>query len=248
MLEFRNVRFRYRKRPVLRGVSFTVPPHSLVALVGKSGAGKSTLFALAERFYDPQAGTILLHGRNTTELSRDHCRAQLALVEQDAPILHGTVRDNLTYAAPDATAHDIDRVVGLVQLTDLIDRLPGGLDSDVGDRGTRLSGGERQRIALARALLTRPSLLLLDEPTAQLDAINEAALTETLDSITAQCSVLVIAHRLTTIKNADRVVLLDAGRVTAQGTPADLLKTSRLYRRLASLQLTPPTPQQSSPL
>ncbi|GAB3001961.1 ABC transporter ATP-binding protein [Saccharothrix stipae] len=234
VLEFRDVRFRYRDRAVLRGVSFEVPPRSLVALAGRSGEGKSTVLALAERFYDPQDGSILLEGRDVRELSRTQCRARLAFVEQDTPVLHGTLRENIVYATPDADEAEVDRVVRLANLGDLLERLPAGLDSEVGDRGCTLSGGERQRVALARALLTRPSLLLLDEPTSQLDAVTESVLADTVARITAECALLVIAHRPSTLRNADRVVLLDGGRVVARGTPAQLLCDSELYRRLAT--------------
>lgn len=238
VLEFRHVRFRYRDRLVLDDVSFTVPPNSLVALVGKSGAGKSTAFALTERFYDPESGSIHLEGHDVARLGRSQCRSRLALVEQNAPILHGTLRDNITYAAPDATPADIDRVVHTTNLTDLLDRLPAGLDTEVGDRGCRLSGGERQRVVLARALLTRPALLLLDEPTSHLDAVNEAAVTEAIGRIKTECALLVIAHRLSTVRDADLVVVLAEGRVVAHGTPAELLHTSPTYRDLTGTPLT----------
>jgi ATP-binding cassette subfamily B protein/ATP-binding cassette subfamily C protein len=234
VLEFRDVRFQYPDRPVLRGVSFTVPPRSLVALAGRSGEGKSTILALVERFYDPQGGSILLEGRDVRELSRAQCRARLAFVEQNTPVLHGTLRDNITYADPGADVAEIDRVVRLADLGDLVARLPAGLDTEVGDRGCTLSGGERQRVALARALLTRPSLLLLDEPTSQLDAMTEAVLAETVARVAAECALLVIAHRPSTLRSADCVVLLDGGRVAARGTPAELLCDSELYRRLAT--------------
>lgn len=237
VLELRDVWFGYRHEPVLRGVSFTVTPCSQVALVGKSGVGKSTIFALIERFYDPARGSILLGGRQITELTRHECRSRIAFVEQSAPVLYGTLWDNLVYAAPDATTAEVEHVVRLLNLTEVVERLPQGMATQVGERGSRLSGGERQRVAIARALLTRPSLLLLDEPTASLDAINEAALARAIECIQQQCALLVIAHRLSTVRQADQIVLLEAGRVAATGSHEHLLDTCPLYHQLAAAQL-----------
>ncbi|WP_253668449.1 ABC transporter ATP-binding protein [Streptoalloteichus tenebrarius] len=218
-VEFRDVSFAYEpNRPVLRDVSFRVARNSHVALVGPSGAGKSTVFALIARFYDPQAGTILLDGRDTThEMTVEECRAAISLVEQSAPVMHGTVRENITYAKPDASDAEIARAVELASLDDLVRRLPQGLDTPVGEHGSALSGGEQQRVAIARALLPRPRLLLMDEPTSHLDAANEAALTRTIEQISGECTLLVIAHRPSTIRAADSVIVLDQGRVQATG-------------------------------
>lgn len=236
-LEFRDVWFRYRDRPVLRGVSFTLPPRSTTALVGVSGAGKSTIFGLIERFHDPEHGSILFEGRPFDALRRGECRARTALVDQNAPLLFGTLRDNLVYAAPEASTAEIEHVLGLVNLTELVERLPHGLATQVGERGTMLSGGEQQRIAIARALLTGPSLLLLDEPTSQLDAINEAALARTIAKLREECALLVIAHRMSTVCDADRILLLDGGAVVACGTHEELIDSNTLYRDLAVGQL-----------
>ncbi|WP_232840481.1 ABC transporter ATP-binding protein [Streptomyces sp. Go-475] len=233
LLAFRDVWFGYEPdRPVLRGVSFEVPEHAHVALIGSSGVGKSTVFALVERFYDPDRGRIEFDGRDVRAVGRAAHRARVGLVEQQAPVLYGTLRENLTYAVPDAPPEEVERVVGMVHLTDLVARLPQGLDTDAGEHGTALSGGERQRIAIARSLLARPRLLLLDEPTAHLDAVSEEALRRSIREVSAECTLLVIAHRMSTIRAADLVLVLDEGRVVAAGSHAHLAATSEHYRRL----------------
>ncbi|MFD7340265.1 ABC transporter ATP-binding protein [Streptomyces violascens] len=236
-LALREVHFGYLPgRPVLRGVSLSVPHRGQVALVGRSGAGKTTVFSLAARFYEPQAGALFFDGHPAPELTRRECRARIALVDQNTHVVHGTLWDNITYAMPGAEPAEVRRVLRLANLTDVVDRLPGGLSCVLGERGTTLSGGERQRIALARALLTRPSLLLLDEPTSHLDAINEAALSQVMRDIARRCALLVIAHRLSTVQNADRIYVLDAGRIIAAGTHEELLDRSATYRELADAQ------------
>jgi ABC-type multidrug transport system fused ATPase/permease subunit len=206
-------------------------------LIGVSGAGKSTIFALAERFYDPDRGQILLHGQDVRDLSLQECRSRIGLVEQHAPVLYGTLRENITYAAPDADEKEIQRALALANLTELVKRLPQGLDTDVGEHGGMLSGGERQRVAIARSLLARPGLLLLDEPTAHLDAENEAALSRAIDKVSSECALLVIAHRFSTVRAANRVVVLDSGRVVAVGTHEELLATSPYYGSIANRSL-----------
>ncbi|MFJ3160879.1 ABC transporter ATP-binding protein [Streptomyces kanasensis] len=241
VLALHDVHFAYTpERPVLRGVSLTVPPRRQVALVGTSGAGKSTLFALVARFYEPDAGTLSFDGVPAAELSRSDCRARIAVVDQNTHVVHGTLWDNITYGAPDAGEAEVRRVVDLARLGAVVERLPGGLRGTVGERGATLSGGERQRVAVARALLTRPSLLLLDEPTSHLDAVNEAALTGVLRDLARECAVLVIAHRLSTVQHADRIVVLDRGRVVATGPHDRLLVDSPVYRRLAAAQVLRP--------
>ncbi|MFM9499456.1 ABC transporter ATP-binding protein [Streptomyces galilaeus] len=240
-LAFRDVRFGYDPdRPVLRGVSFTVAQRQHVGLVGRSGAGKSTVFALVARFYEPDAGHVLFHRQPATELPRDACRRRIAVVDQNTHVVHGTLRDNIAYAVPDATEQEVRRVVQLARLEDVVDRLPGGLAAVIGERGSTLSGGERQRVALARALLARPALLLLDEPTSHLDAINESALTTVMKDVAQECALLVIAHRLSTVQHADRIVVLDDGRVAAEGSHEELLTASALYHELAASQMLRP--------
>ncbi|MFJ1996407.1 ABC transporter ATP-binding protein [Streptomyces asiaticus] len=237
-LAFENVDFDYPDgTPVLRGVSLDIPRGFRVALVGPSGAGKSTLLALAERFYEPTAGAVRLHGVDARELPLAVLRGQLGYVEQDAPALAGSLRDNLLLGAPGADDAALLRVLDAVNLCGLVHRTPQGLDTQVGDGGVLLSGGERQRLAIARVLLAAPPLLLLDEPTASLDARNEAALAEAIDSVSVNRTVLVVAHRLSTIVRSDLIVVLEEGRVVARGTHAELLDASPLYRELAGRQL-----------
>jgi ATP-binding cassette subfamily B protein len=240
-VEFRGVWFRYQRPQVgdwiHRDLSFRVPAGGVTAFVGPSGAGKSTIFALLERYYGPETGTIAVDGRNVRDWPVSQLRAAIGYVEQDAPVLAGSVRENLCLAAPNASPADVDAVVALTRLDALVERLPEGLDTLVGHRGTTLSGGERQRIAIARALLRRPRILLLDEATSQLDAVNEAALRELVEAVATTCTVMVVAHRLSTVVSADRIVVVDAGRVRAVGRHDQLLATDELYRELAATQL-----------
>lgn len=241
VLALRDLTFGYDPgRPVLRGVTLTVPHRRQTALVGRSGAGKSTVFALVARFYEPDSGTLLFDGRPATELTRAACRSRIAVVDQNTHVVHGTLRDNITYAVPDATEAEVRRVVELARLDDVVRRLPGGLSGMLGERGTTLSGGERQRVALARALLARPRLLLLDEPTSHLDAINETALARVMADVARECALLVIAHRLSTVQHADQIVVLDQGRTSACGTHEELLAGSPVYRELAAGQMLRP--------
>ncbi|MDX3129790.1 ABC transporter ATP-binding protein [Streptomyces europaeiscabiei] len=240
-LALRDVRFGYAPdRPVLRGVSFAVAHRQHVALVGRSGAGKSTVFALVARFYEEDAGHVLFDGLPAGQLTRDACRRRIAVVDQNAHVVHGTLRDNIAYAVPDATGAEIRRVVELARLEEVVDRLPGGLGAVIGERGSTLSGGERQRVAIARALLARPSLLLLDEPTSHLDAINESALTTVMKDVAQECALLVIAHRLSTVQHADHIVVLHDGRTAAGGRHEELLAGNALYRELAASQMLRP--------
>ncbi len=241
MVVFDGVGFGYRDAaPVLRDVSFTVPRGSTTALVGPSGAGKTTLLALLERFYEPDTGAIRVEGTDVRALARADLRAGIGYVEQDAPALAGTIRDNLLLAAPDADDAACRDALASVNLLDRVDAHDDGLDTVVGDDGVGLSGGERQRLAIARALIGDAPLLLLDEPTAALDGRNERAMHEAIRTAAVGRTVLIVAHRLATVADADQIVVLDAGRVVATGTHAELLGSSALYHELARHQLLVP--------
>ncbi|AMW14763.1 ABC transporter ATP-binding protein [Streptomyces qaidamensis] len=237
-LVFDDVRFRYADDLpyVHHGVTFTVPAQGMTAFVGPSGAGKTTVFSLIERFYDPESGVITVDGRDLGDWELPRLRAAIGYVEQDAPVLSGSLRDNLLLGNPEADEDALARVLKTTRLDGLVSRLPGGLDTLVGHRGTKLSGGERQRVAIARALLRRPRLLLLDEATSQLDAVNEAALRDTVADVARTTTVLVVAHRLSTVTMADRIVVMDAGRVRAVGTHRELVTADPLYAELAATQ------------
>ncbi|MFE2606681.1 ABC transporter ATP-binding protein [Streptomyces mirabilis] len=237
-LAFDDVRFRYADDLpyVHHGVTFSVPARGMTAFVGPSGAGKTTVFSLIERFYDPEAGVITVDRLPLEQWDLPRLRSAIGYVEQDAPVLSGSLRDNLLLGNPEADDADVTRVLKTTRLDGLVARLPRGLDTLVGHRGTKLSGGERQRVAIARALLRHPRLLLLDEATSQLDAVNEAALRDTVADVARTTTVLVVAHRLSTVTMADRIVVMDAGRVRAVGTHRELVAGDPLYAELAATQ------------
>ncbi|OHV43030.1 ABC transporter ATP-binding protein [Pseudofrankia sp. BMG5.36] len=239
---FQQVVFSYRPGLpfVHQGVTFTVPAGGMTAVVGPSGAGKSSLFALLERFYDVTAGRVLVDGRDVRDWRLTDLRRSIGYVEQEAPVLAGTLRANLTLGLSDIEEEHLWEVVRLARLDDVIQILPGGLDGWIGHRGGTLSGGQRQRIAIGRALLRQPRLLLLDEATSALDAVNEAALRDALATAAETTTVMVVAHRLSTVVNARQIVVLEAGQVRAVGTHADLLDLDPVYRELATNQLLVP--------
>ena len=226
-----------RRPAVLGGVSFTAPRGRRTALVGPSGAGKSTILALIERFYDPTAGEVRLGGLDIRSLDRHDLRAQIGYVEQDAPVLAGSIRDNLVLSAPDATDEQCIAVLGAVNLLDVLDRDPAGLSAEVGENGVMLSGGERQRLAIGRALLSESPILLLDESTSSLDGVNEQKMRAAIDAVAEDRTLIVIAHRLSTVVDSDQIVVLDHGRVIGTGTHSELVESTPLYRDLAKHQL-----------
>ena len=223
--------------PVLRGVTFGAPRGKRTALVGPSGAGKSTILALIERFYDPSAGVVRLGGLDIRSIERTALRAQIGYVEQDAPVLAGTLRDNLKLAAPDATDAQCVDVLHAVNLTEVLERNPAGLDAQVGEDGIMLSGGERQRLAIGRALLAAAPILLLDESTSSLDGKNEQLMREAIDAVAENRTLIVIAHRLSTVVDSDQIVVIDHGSVIGTGTHSELVESTPLYRDLAKHQL-----------
>lgn len=238
-LSFRNVTFRYPSRPevsALRDFTLEVEPGETVAIVGPSGAGKSTIFQLTERFYDPQAGTIRLDGIPLTAADPADIRERIAFVPQDGVLFSANARDNLRYGRWDASDDEIWAAARAANAAEFLERLPEGLDTYLGEDGARLSGGQQQRLAIARALLRDKPILLLDEATSALDAESERLVQAALDRLMADRTTLVIAHRLATVRAADRIVVMDEGRIVEQGTHAELSEAQGLYARLAKLQ------------
>jgi ATP-binding cassette subfamily B protein len=240
-LSFRNVTFRYPARPetaALRDFTLEIEPGETIAIVGPSGAGKSTIFQLVERFYDPQGGTIRIDGVPLTAADPAELRARLALVPQDGVLFSANARDNLRYGQWEATDEDIWQAARAANAESFLRALPQGLDTYLGEGGTQLSGGQQQRVAIARALLRDAPILLLDEATSALDAESEQLVQQALDALMKDRTTLVIAHRLATVRAADRIVVLDGGRIAEQGTHEALSKAGGLYARLARLQFT----------
>ena len=238
-LEMAQVTFTYpgRRRPALTEVSFTVPRGSTVALVGPSGAGKTTIASLFLRFWDPGIGSVRLDGHDLREFGLDELRRRVALVAQDTYLFNDTLRNNILLARPEASEAEVTAAVEQAALTEFMASLPDGLDTIVGERGAQLSGGQRQRVAIARAFLKDARVLILDEATSHLDAVSEQAVRGALDLLARNRTTLVIAHRLSTVRNADRIIVLEDGRVAEIGTHHDLLARGGLYAHLVSRQL-----------
>lgn len=242
-IEFQNVHFHYapddgeEAEDIIKGIDIKIARGSRVALVGPSGAGKSTVFALIERFYEPTEGQILLDGQPVTEFSRESLRQQLGYVEQDAPVLAGSLKDNLLLGRADATDEELEAVLKQVNLSEVLKRDTKGLGAQVGEDGIMLSGGERQRLAIARALLASPEILLLDESTSALDGPNEQQMREAIDAVAHDRTLLIIAHRLSTVVDSDQIIVLEHGKIVGIGTHSELVKTTPLYTDLAKHQL-----------
>jgi ATP-binding cassette, subfamily B, bacterial len=221
---------------VLRDVDLTVRPGELVALVGPSGAGKTTATALVARLYDATEGVVRVGGRDVRDVGLEELHSRVGVVTQEAHLFHDTVRANLLYARPDASEDDLDEAMRAARIRDLVHSLPQGLDTVVGDRGHRLSGGEKQRLALARLFLKAPGVVVLDEATAHLDSESEAAVQRALETALEGRTSLVIAHRLSTVRGADSIVVVDGGRIVERGRHAELLTRGGLYAELYRTQ------------
>ena len=237
----KDVAFHYPSRPerkILKAVSFDAKPGTITAIVGPSGAGKTTIFSLLQRFHDAQSGSISIDGKDINGLDLQDLRDCFATVPQDPVIFSGTVAENIRFGKPEASEENVARAAKAARVEEFAKNLPQGLNTQLGERGVTLSGGQRQRVAIARAILRNAPILLLDEATSALDAESESLVQQALETLTEGRTTLVIAHRLATVRNADKIIVLDQGKVQAQGTHAQLLKKSALYARLAKLQFS----------
>jgi ATP-binding cassette, subfamily B, bacterial len=242
-VKLENVAYTYPSRPdakVLDQISFTANPGEVIALVGPSGAGKSTIFNLLQRFNDPDQGRVLLDGENITNLDVKSLRDQISTVPQDPVIFSGSVRENILFSRPEASEEDMLAAAKAARVSEFAEKLPQAYDTLLGERGVTLSGGQRQRVAIARAILRNTPVLLLDEATSALDAESESLIQQALEDAAKNRTTIVIAHRLATVRNANRIIVLDQGRVAAQGTHDQLMKDSPLYAKLARLQFNAP--------
>jgi len=231
-IEFRDITFGYEpEQVVLSHFDLVIEPGEKVAIMGHTGAGKTTLISLIPRFYDPPSGCVLIDGHNIREFTIESLREQISMVLQDSLLFNGTIRDNIAFGRPDATDKEILGAAIAANVDDFVRELPGGYASRVSERGNTLSGGQKQRIAIARAILRNAPILILDEPTGSLDVFSEKAVMEAIQRVTAGRTTLIIAHRLATVRFADRIIVLDRGRAVEDGTHADLLLKNGAYAK-----------------
>jgi ABC-type multidrug transport system fused ATPase/permease subunit len=237
-IRFSDVSFEYQSgQPVLSRINLRIAPGEKVAIVGATGAGKSTLISLVPRLYDPSGGAVSIDGEDIRQYSVQSLRSQISLVLQDSLLFSGTIRENIAFGRPDASDEDILAAAVVANAADFIDALPDGYETLVAEGGTTLSGGQKQRIAIARAILRDSSILILDEPTSGLDAASERTVIDALESAARGRTTLLIAHRLTTVRLADRIIVLDKGRIVEEGPHEELLSRGGKYAHLYSLQL-----------
>ncbi len=240
-VEFRDVSFAYEAdRPILHGLTFTVAPGETVAIVGPSGAGKSTIARLLFRFYDVTGGAVMIDGQDVRDVTQESLRAAVGIVPQDTVLFNETIYYNIAYGRPEASREAVEAAAGAARIHDFIARLPKGYATTVGERGLKLSGGEKQRVGIARTLLKDPPILVLDEATSALDSETERGIQESLATMSLGRSVIVVAHRLSTVVDADRIIVLDQGRVVEQGTHAALLVAGGRYARMWARQQSEP--------